>query len=179
MKKIVILLLLMTFFLSACSRNSSPDVSGTTNITNDTSSSSSYYFDVGQSMSEINKNYSPDFSINALSVYTLNGKYYVIIDDGNIVQKFVEFSYSRSCLNKQGLELISDYDIDQFLSRDINELAEDLGRYHVDIGSGAYIPSYITEDAKLISLYIEDDFVVDVVVRDLFSDEIIAQTWDS
>ena len=174
MKRSVILLLLTAIVFSACSRNDTLSVGETTNITNDTSSTSSS-FEVGQSMSEINEKYSSVFSFNTLSVYKVNENYCVVIEDGHTVQKFVEFSDSRSCLNKQGLELICDYDVNQFLNNDFNKLTMEIGQPHVDIGSGFFIPSYVTEEAKLISLYIEDDLVVEVIKYDLFSGEIIAR----
>ena len=177
MKRSVILLLLTTIILSACSRNSNLDVGETKNITNDTTLTSSS-FEVGQSMSKINEEYSSVFSFNALSVYKVNEVYCVIIEDGHTVQKFAEFSASRSCLNKQGLELIRFYDVNLFLNKDFNGLIEEIGQPHVDIGSGFYIPSYVTEEAKLISLYIEDDLVVDVIVYDLFSGETTDQSGD-
>ena len=172
MKRVFSLLLLTTIIFSACSRNDTFRESETMNNTN-VSISSSGSVAVGQSISEINEKYSSVFSFNPLSVYKVNNNYCVVIEDGHTVQKFVEFSDSRKCLSKQDIELIRDYDANKFLNNDFNKLIAEIGQPHVDIGSGFYIPSYITEEANLISLYIEDDLVVEVIKYDLFSDKII------
>ena len=75
MKKIIALLLFVTILFSACSN--------------------SYKFEVGESMSRINNQYTPYITINTLSVYKFSENYLVTIDDGTIIQKLVEFSLDR------------------------------------------------------------------------------------
>lgn len=54
-----------------------------------------------------------------------------------------------------------------------NELAEEIGQPHVDVGSGFYIPAYITEDANLVCFELENEIVIEVIQRDLFTNKTV------
>lgn len=155
MKKIIALLFVVMFFFTACS--------------------SSNKFRVGESMNNINKQYTSYITINSLSVYKINDNYLIIINDGDIVQELVEFSSERKCRRTQGLDLIKNDDINEYLNIDFNKLKEKIGEPHVDIGSGFYIPAYITEDANLICFNLENERVVQVIQRDLLTNKIVAR----
>lgn len=155
MKKIIALLFVVMFFFSACS--------------------SSNKFRVGESMNNINKQYTSYITTNSLSVYKINDNYLIIINDGDIVQELVEFSSERKCRRTQGLDLIKNDDINEYLNIDFNKLKEKIGEPHVDIGSGFYIPAYITEDANLICFNLENERVVQVIQRDLLTNKIVAR----
>ena len=70
------------------------------------------------------------------------------------------------------LEFIKDEELEHFLNLNFNEIIKKFGQPHVDVGSGFYLPAYITEDADLICFELENDIVVDVIKRDLFTNEI-------
>ena len=93
MKKIIAFLFAVTILFSACS--------------------SSNKFRVGESMNNINKQYTSYITINSLSVYKINDNYLIIINDGDIVQELVEFSSERKCRRTQGLDLIKNADINE------------------------------------------------------------------
>ena len=131
-------------------------------------------FEVGAQMSKINCEHTPYITMNALSVYKNNGNYWIVISDAEgIVQKLIEFSPERKIGKVQGLDLLKSEDINLFLNMDIAELREKYGQPHVDIGSGFYIPAYITQDAYLICLELENDIVVEVVKRDILTNNIV------
>ena len=153
MKKIIALLLFVTILFSACSN--------------------SYKFEVGESMSRINNQYTPYITINTLSVYKFSENYLVTIDDGTIIQKLVEFSLERKCLQIQGFDLIENGDMNQFLNMNFNAITKQIGQPQVDIGSGFYIPAYITKDAYLICFELENEIVFEVIKRDLLTNEIV------
>lgn len=153
MRKIIALLIFFTMLFSACSCSNK--------------------FDVGDQMSKINNQYTPYITINALSVYKMSENYLITIDDGSIIQKLVEFSSERRCCRVEGLELIKNADINQYLNLNFNKLKEEIGQPHVDVGSGFYIPAYVTEDAKLICFEIENEIVFEVIKRDLLTNKII------
>lgn len=153
MRKIIALLLFITILFSACSN--------------------SCKFEVGESMSRINNQYTPYITINTLSVYKFSENYLVTIDDGTTIQKLVEFSLERKCLQIQGFDLIENGDINQFLNMNFNKLVEKIGKPHVDIGSGFYIPAYVTKDANLIYFELENEIVFEVIKRDLLTNEIV------
>ena len=79
---------------------------------------------VGDSIRSINKQHMPYTSINVLSAYKVNENYLIIVADGEIVQKLVEFSSDRKCRRIQGFDLVNNSDISQFLNVDFNELTK-------------------------------------------------------
>ena len=85
----------------------------------------------------------------------------------------VEFSSDRKCRRIQGFDLVNNSDISQFLNVDFNELTEEISQPHVDVGSGFYIPAYITEDANLVCFELENEIVIEVIQRDLFTNKIV------
>lgn len=153
MKRIIAFLFFITILFSGCS--------------------SGYKFEVGESMSKINNQYTPYITINALSVYEISENFLITIDDGNIIQKTVEFTHDRKCHRIQGFDLIKNCDVNQFLNTNFNELTEKIGQPHVDIGSGFYIPAYVTEDANLICFELENEIVIEVIKRDLLTNKIV------
>ena len=153
MKKIVVFLLAAAILFSACSGR--------------------HKVSVGESISSIHKQYTPYLTINPLSAYEIGGNYWMTIDDGDTVQKLAEFSPDRTCLRTQGLRLIEINDICQLLNVSVDSLTEKLGQPHIDIGSGFSVPAYITDDAELLCFELENDSVVEIILRDLFTGEIV------
>ena len=153
MKKIIIVSLLVVLTLSGCKNNS--------NIR------------IGDSMSMINNQQTPFIFLNSLSVFRTNNMYTIVVEKNGEAQNIVEFSSDRKCCTVQGLVLMKNEDISQYLDRSLNELKEKFGEVHADIGSGFYVPAYITEDGYLIYFEVENDIVYEVVKRDLLTDEII------
>ena len=111
-------------------------------------------------------------SLNALSVYK-NGENYLIIVENGDNQKLAEFSPDRICKCYKGIKPISDADVYQFLNIDFEQVTEKYGQPHVDVGSGFCIPAYVTENANLICLEVENGIVVGVIKRDLFTNQIV------
>ena len=54
-----------------------------------------------------------------------------------------------------------------------NELTEEIGQPHVDVGSGFYIPAYVTEAANLVCFELENELVIEVIQLDLFTNKIV------
>lgn len=156
MKKVIVFLIFLTMLLSACS--------------------DSYKIEAGDSMSKINDRYTPYIYLNALSVYKIKENYLLtIIDSRGSIQKMAEFFPDRKCCRIQGIELIRNDDINQFINVNFNRLIEKFGHPHVDIGSGVYIPAYITEDMHLIFFHVENQTVIRVVKRDLLMNTTVDQ----
>lgn len=62
---------------------------------------------VGDSIRSINKQHMPYIAINVLYAYKVNENYLIIVTDGEIVQKLVEFSSDRKCRRIQGFDLVN------------------------------------------------------------------------
>lgn len=86
------------------------------------------------------------------------------------------FSSERRCRESQGIDLIDDNEsIEKYLNKPFEEIRQQLGAPHADVGSGFYIPAYLTENAYLICFVLESDVVCEVFKRDLIKNEIIEQ----
>ena len=79
--------------------------------------------------------------MNALSVYKINEKYLIIVNDNDVIKKLIEFSAERKCCRAQGVSLVKNSDINLFLNISLDQLVQEFGQPHVDIGSGFYIPA--------------------------------------
>ena len=152
MKKYIIVMLLMIFTLSGCQKKADPQV-----------------VDLATT---INNQQAPIISLSTLSVFQTNDMYTVVIRENGESKKTVEFSSDRECLSVQGVVLVKNEELNQHLGKKLNELENHFGEIHADVGSGFYIPSYITEDGYLISFIVEDDIAVAIYKRDLLTGEI-------
>lgn len=154
MKRIIVLLFFVMILFSSCSN--------------------SYHLEEESLMSEINKQSIPYIRMNALSVYVANkDDYLIVIDNNDSIQKSVMFSSERNSLQVEGLILIEDSDITRFVNMRFDKVKEIIGQPHCDIGSGFYIPAYITKGAYLICFGIANETVFEVIKRDLFTNEIV------
>ncbi len=124
-------------------------------------------------MATVNNQQTPFIFLNSLSVFRTNDTYTVVVEENGAVQKTAEFSSDRKCLTVRGLDLVKDEDINRYLDKSLNELQEKFGEVHADIGSGFYVPAYITENGYLICFEVENDKVYEVVKRDLLTDVIV------
>lgn len=108
----------------------------------------------------------------ALSVYKREGQYLITVYEDNAIRKTCTFTPERVCTDVQGMTLIEDQPVERFIGVDINTVQTLLGKPHANIGSGFYIPAYITENAYLISFSFEKDKAVMVLKYDLLTGEI-------
>lgn len=151
MKKAVILILLFVLPFSSCKSESK--------------------FMVGDLMDGLNS--TPYIVLNSLYAYKSNDNYLIVVSNDGKAEKMVEFSANRKSNNICGLKLVKSENIRQYIGISIEEMTDKLGQPHVDIGSGFYIPSYITENAYLLSFEIENGIIFEVLKRDLFSNELV------
>lgn len=68
-----------------------------------------------------------------------------------------------------GITLLKDTDLDKFLNTDFKELTDAIGEPHADIGSGFYIPAYITNDAHLVVVELTNNMVFEFRIFDLLN----------
>lgn len=135
-----------------------------------------------ESRNSLGLDYDPQASrylnLNTVTAYYNGQENVVLIDrsDKDQAQKQIVFSSDRQCLYKQGMELVGNMDFAGFLDGEFADVTDKLGQPHADIGSGFYIPSYITEEAYLISFYVEDEKISRIVKRDLLTGK-VEQEW--
>ena len=113
-------------------------------------------------------NIAPKYSKFFFSVYELDDRYIVAISNNGIG---VEFSKDRKCIAFFGIVPVKNDKLYNYLGKEFKLVEKELGQYHIDIGSGFFIPSYITEDGYLICFHVENDYITCVQEYDLFSGE--------
>lgn len=114
-----------------------------------------------------------------LSVYCKDSKYFVCNGHSyeEVVEKYLIFSEKRTLIEKVNLNFrllnaskVATADaLIAFLGMNSSELEKTLGRYHFDLGSGLFKPSYITSDAYLITFVFFSDEVAVVAKTDLLT----------
>lgn len=104
---------------------------------------------------------------NTLIVIRQEEKFIVLIHDGKNILKKVEFNAGRSVLNCEQIVLKEDVEINKYFNRPFKELVKCFGEEHTDIGSGFYLPSYVTTDGYLLVFSVESGIISNVSKIDL------------
>ena len=115
----------------------------------------------------------PKYRWNSLTVYETDSRYIVTIGENSVGTKGfgAEFSKGRKCLAYYGIVPIKNIETQKFENKDFSWVERRLGKYHIDIGSGFFIPAYITDDGYLICFHVEKDRVTSIQKFDLFTCE--------
>lgn len=119
----------------------------------------------------------PFLHLCALSVYKQEDQYLITVYEDGAIRKTCTFTPERVCTDVQGMTLIEDQPVERFVGVDINTVQTLLGKPHADIGSGFYIPAYITEDAYLIYFQFEGNEVFGVFKEDLLTGTMTGRVW--
>ena len=86
-----------------------------------------------------------------IAVYRKDGLYVVTVEDTQKALKGIMFSPDRQVIRTYGIEPVEISDISPYLEKTWEELENDYGTFHMDIGSGLYLPSYITTEGYLVT----------------------------
>ena len=113
------------------------------------------------------------YNMYPVKVYLRNEFYCVAIFTNSKPVKGAEFSASRQCVFTDCLDLVNIPDIQCYLGKTLTDIESELGAFHVDMGSGGFMPSYLTEDGYLVIFTVNRSTkVVERVGRiDLFTSE--------
>ena len=131
--------------------------------------SASNGIEIGDSFFDTKERYERVFSRGTVSTFQTGDTYTAVITDYVTLQKTVEFSQDRRCLDVQGLTPVAIGDIRRYLGKSVGELVSELGEVHDDAGSGLYIPAYITEDGYVVTFSSLDDTIFCINKYDLLS----------
>lgn len=108
-----------------------------------------------------------------VNTYLSDKDYCVAIFENGEPIKCVVFSNTRQPIRSIGIIPVTNSELQRYLGQSLTEIENELGAYHVDIGSGGFMPSYLTEDGCLIVFSINRD--TNIVERagklDLFTGE--------
>ena len=90
------------------------------------------------------------YSWSPIQVYLKDGNYVIAVIENQKTVKGVEFSPDRQVLQTIGIDPVEVTDISRFLNKTLDEIEAELGPYHIDIGSGHFMPSYFTADGYFV-----------------------------
>ena len=110
-----------------------------------------------------------------INMYFSEDAYCVIVFTNGKPMKCVEFSEARQLTRTIDLEPVTIFDLQYFCGMRLSQIENELGPYHMDIGSGYFMPSYITCDGYLVSFTFMagEERVTHIGKTDLFTGESI------
>ena len=92
-------------------------------------------------------------------------KYVIKVSQVGEKEKYVYFSGEREILKTKRVHPLKAEDIQIHVGKRSTDVLAQYGEPHADIGSGFYIPAYITEDAYLISIQVDSDGIISRVAK--------------
>ena len=104
-----------------------------------------------------------------VSGYLIDDIYIITISENTSITKWVEYSQEREYYRSQNINPISSCDIQRFINVNLNTVIKEIGPPHTDIGSGFYIPTYLTEDAYLINFHLINEKIYMITRQDLLT----------
>lgn len=108
----------------------------------------------------------------SLSARDEQGVYIITVSKYGNRDKFVHFSDEREILKTNGITPLDIEDPQAFVGMEWSDIIAQYGQPHADVGSGFSIPSYITNNAVLITFDFDDnDIVTEVFTEDLMPQE--------
>lgn len=110
-----------------------------------------------------------------VNTYLSDEDYCIAIFENGEPIKCVVFSETRQPIRSIGIKPVTNFELQHYLGQSLTEIENEFGAYHVDIGSGYFMPSYITLDGYLVSFTFmaEDEEVTQIGKTDLFTGESI------
>lgn len=109
----------------------------------------------------------PYLYYGSLSAKQMTRKYVITVSTMDRRNKAVHFSDEREVLKTKGIEPLKTEDWQNLVGRRMQDIVEQYGEPHADVGSGFYIPSYITEDAYLVLICLDEENVSEIIIEDL------------
>ena len=94
------------------------------------------------------------------------GVYIITISKSGEKSKYVHFSESREILKIKGIVPVEIESTQELLGMEMTDIITQYGDPHTDIGSGFCIPAYITKNAYLVAIHLDDNGIVSYVFKE-------------
>lgn len=111
----------------------------------------------------------------SIRVFQSNNGYTAYFLEEKRIAGSMSFSKDRQLLRNWNLEAINTDDAPDFLGKSLDEIVQNYGQPHADIGSGFFYPAYVSKNAQLIVLSIDNNAVYKVAVRDLITNSLVME----
>ena len=116
----------------------------------------------------------PEVWYPTLYVYKTNDGYKIYRYDNNHLSGTVRLDSDGSILRTWKTKLVQIDDPASLIGQSLTDITAQYGPPHTDIGSGFYIPAYITEDAQLIALHEDgENNIFLIIIRDLCTNTVV------
>ena len=142
-------------------------------VTGDTSPEKDVVLQLGDSLGDLRRTL--DWRLNTGSVGHLawwenSSDYTVVISrNGNTISGYARFSKDGKLLEEAGLQTIPDFDPEEWEGKPFDEFAAQFGACHADLGSGLFIPIYLSDTGKCYTLTVYADTIQLIGGTDVFS----------
>lgn len=142
-------------------------------VTGDTSPEKDVVPQLGDSLGDLRRTL--DWRLNTGSVGHLawwenSSDYTVVISrNGNTISGYARFSKDGKLLEEAGLQTIPDFDPEEWEGKPFDEFAAQFGACHADLGSGLFIPIYLSDTGKCYTLTVYADTIQLIGGTDVFS----------
>ena len=129
---------------------------------------------IGESMDRARDVYSAThIDLNAVKVFNDGENFVIVIEENQGISGIAVISSDRKTLHSEKITPINDENIEQFCGKSIEKIEEQYGKIHSDIGSGFYIPAYITDHATIVFFEIENGIVERISSKDIIANTTI------
>ena len=107
--------------------------------------------------------------LNTLCTYKKAGGFIISYQTNNEKSEIILFSDNRTLISNTSYILEQSIDFDGCIGNKFSDIMQKLGPHYIDIGSGLFLPSYITDNGILISFVVQDGYITDLFTTDLLA----------
>ena len=152
--------------LSGCTIIQTADsekMAGESETMQDNTSTAEHNVNIGDSINSIKTDYKDNVLLDQYScIAWMDPKGYNIVcldKNGDTIRAIVKFSENLELLEAIGVEPIEAIDQEEWVGKKETDFISKYGSCHFDYGSGAYIPSYISENGIIYFLHVFNDTI--------------------
>lgn len=107
----------------------------------------------------------PYLHLPTLTAQKEQDRYIIKISQVGEKEKYIYFSGEREILKTKRVYPLKTEDIQIHVGKKFTDVVAQYGEPHADVGSGFYIPAYITEEAYLIEIQVDSDGIISRVAK--------------
>lgn len=122
---------------------------------------------VGQKVDDVRKKNRNDIILDAscLLAFKNSHGYTVVITNNEIVTAEIKYDKEATLVSKKGVDPLNAVVFEAGKPQTMQDMVNLFGSPHVDVGSGAYLPTYILDDGRIITYRMNEDNVVGSTIR--------------
>lgn len=125
---------------------------------------------IGENVFEIREKLRDDIilDVNVLLVLKMSNGRSVCVTDGNTVIAEIKYAESGEMISKNRIYPLKTSVFDTSSPKTVRDMEDLFGTPHCDIGCGAYLPTYILEDGRIVTYNTNADVITGDTIRQIF-----------